>query len=268
MKPDPPNKPDPSKPKKFKLPSDAKKIKGPSDIIYVEHQPQATTPTSLSDDAVAYAKSYIKPNTFESSPRFSKRPNGDVAASVFKAKSQGYLQTFLHHDAANTLPTYIYSSHAHFDWWQFPIDIKSSYPQFYVNSQDNINILKANAKMMDTINKSLILVAKAYGWDLVNERMYSKEKRTEFGGARYDDDLGTNRHIRLAKMTRCCWLFGLDKQMKSLQKFARELIDQKHVKQKVFMHGDDQVRTGYFYYSRGKSQDYLLTFEPRAGAGN
>ena len=102
----------------------------------------------------------------------------------------------------------------HFDWWQFPID-SGSKTEYNLRSERDISELRSDAVWFFGYRESIKLVAFSFGWDV---------ESCTLSGAECDRwesvNLG-NKDVRLYKMIRSAWLFGLEDYFTSLQTYAR-----------------------------------------------
>ncbi len=96
---------------------------------------------------------------------------------------------------------------AHFDWFMFPIE-DGSKAQYNVLEED-VAELKADADWLKRYRESVLLLSKAWGWDVLKKEPFSA-KGTDW----------TQWDIRLCKMIRSCWLFGQKDLMEGLQAYA------------------------------------------------
>eukprot|EP01001_Neometanema_parovale_P009473 NODE_5710_length_917_cov_96.151134_g5486_i0.p1 GENE.NODE_5710_length_917_cov_96.151134_g5486_i0~~NODE_5710_length_917_cov_96.151134_g5486_i0.p1 ORF type:complete len:222 (-),score=24.73 NODE_5710_length_917_cov_96.151134_g5486_i0:60-725(-) len=103
--------------------------------------------------------------------------------------------------------------HHHFDWWMFPID-DGSRPNYNVY-QGDIDELKQYRGYMDNYREGVRLAAKAWGWDVEQERPIDPKDAPGSGWTNWD--------VRLAKICRSLYLFEEDRYLASMQKFARTL---------------------------------------------
>eukprot|EP00286_Rhodomonas_abbreviata_P022562 CAMPEP_0181304478 /NCGR_PEP_ID=MMETSP1101-20121128/9174_1 /TAXON_ID=46948 /ORGANISM="Rhodomonas abbreviata, Strain Caron Lab Isolate" /LENGTH=345 /DNA_ID=CAMNT_0023410243 /DNA_START=150 /DNA_END=1187 /DNA_ORIENTATION=- len=123
----------------------------------------------------------------------------------------------------------------HFDWWAFPNDDTYRFPAHGLNSQADVDALKAfeehvegfgTLRYMDSYRKLVRLAARAWGWDLRRRRRLTAEEQAGeelFPGEGRELDW-TNWDIRLYKIIRSLWLFGEKDYLESMQDFAFELL--------------------------------------------
>jgi len=107
--------------------------------------------------------------------------------------------------------------HAHYDWWTFPINLKSSYGLKWTVFDGEIAELKQDAAFIRRYLRGLDLVAAAWGWDAP-------------GGDYLDNPQAgqnwQNWPVRLFKAALSVQLFGYMGYFSSLKKFACILMDQ------------------------------------------
>ena len=102
----------------------------------------------------------------------------------------------------------IHASHIHYDWYMFPVE-DGSQAKFNV-LQNDVKELKKNSEWLSNYREAVKIVAKAWGWDTVNNVLI--ENKYSYW------------HIRLAKIIRSLWLFEQKDLMKSMQKFAKTVM--------------------------------------------
>lgn len=105
-------------------------------------------------------------------------------------------------------------THAHYDWWMFPIQRKSSRGTTYSVSDADIEILKNDADFMSKYRRGVELVLNSWGWDPIqNLEIPPGQKTAAQRWEGYD--------VRLGKMADSLYLFGEKELYKSVQKFAQ-----------------------------------------------
>jgi hypothetical protein len=159
----------------------------------------------------------------------------------FKSKQSEFLQKFRQSEA---LGRWNEIREDHFDWWQFPID-SGSLPEYNLRSEDDISALKSDPEWAEGYRESIRLVARSFGWDVEN----SKLCEADCGGP-WEEIIMGNKDVRLYKMIRSTWLFGLGDYLESLRAFA-VYIDTQIYKDKGF------------HYGRIHFKDILLMRHPR-----
>jgi hypothetical protein len=102
----------------------------------------------------------------------------------------------------------------HFDWWLFPVD-DGRLPEFNIHSEGEAISLRNDAVWMDKYRKSIEIVSKAMGWDVMKSRPSS-----DIDGVSWDRISCSNKDVRLAKMIRSTWLLGVRDVFYSLKEFA------------------------------------------------
>lgn len=110
----------------------------------------------------------------------------------------------------------------HYDWYvlslsttntsRFMFPIEDGSQSNYNVLEDDVAELRADPEWLANYHESVMWVAKAWGWDVLQE----KEVEPKEKGMGWD-----NWDVRLAKIIRSLWLFGERKLMMSMQKFAR-----------------------------------------------
>jgi len=100
--------------------------------------------------------------------------------------------------------------HDHYDWFMFPIE-DGSQSQYNVLEED-VKELKADTVWLAGYKEAVLLVAKAWGWDV--------EARKELE----EEGMGwTGWDVRLAKIIRSLWIFGIEEYKDSMQEFAKKV---------------------------------------------
>jgi len=97
--------------------------------------------------------------------------------------------------------------HDHYDWYMFPIEDGSQY-QYNVLEED-VKELLADSTWLAGFKEAVQLVAKAWGWDIDASMPIEGEG---MGWTGWD--------VRLAKVIRSLWIFGLEDYKESMQKYA------------------------------------------------
>lgn len=103
----------------------------------------------------------------------------------------------------------------HFDWWLFPID-DGSRKECNLCCERDIERLLEDALWIEGYKESLRIVARAFGWDIERSQLTDS-----LDGGNWETNTYSNRDVRLYKMIRSTWLFGLKDYFASLQAFAK-----------------------------------------------
>lgn len=107
--------------------------------------------------------------------------------------------------------SYLNSGEGHFDWWMFPIDRPSrGYRTKYCVGEKQIEKLKSNTEFMSSYREGVVLVAKSWGWDILQ----GKEVASPQVGQRW-----TGYQVRLGKMLHSLILFNQIDLLKGLRPF-------------------------------------------------
>ena len=123
-----------------------------------------------------------------------------------KSKQSETLQTFRMHDNKGDCAK-IHNDH--FDWWMFPTEDQSR-PAHNILEGD-MERLKADESWMSNYRESVVLIAKAWGWNVENGKPLSSVSAPP----------KPISDVRLAKIIRSLWLFGQKDLMQGMQKLAR-----------------------------------------------
>jgi len=105
---------------------------------------------------------------------------------------------------------------SHFDWWTFPVD-DGSKPEFNVDSEAEIQFLRADAEWFGRYLECVRLAAVAWGWDAASSARIPEGLRAK--GMIYLE----RRDVRLAKICRSLYLFEEAELLDSMQRFARDV---------------------------------------------
>jgi hypothetical protein len=97
--------------------------------------------------------------------------------------------------------------HDHYDWFMFPIEDGSQYQ--YNVLEDDVKELLEDSEWLAGYKEGVQIVSKAWGWDI------DARKTIEGEGIGW-----TGWDVRLAKMIRSLWIFGIEDYKDSLQNFA------------------------------------------------
>jgi len=147
----------------------------------------------------------VRPKFFCSRGR-DKNPNRTSTESMLEIQ-QKQLAKFRKHGKAKKWERI----HAdHFDWFMFPIE-DGSVNKFNVLEKD-VEELKKNEEWLQGYREGVMLVAKAWGWDVANSQCV-EPRESGMGWTHWD--------VRLAKIIRSLWLFDQKDLMESMQKFTR-----------------------------------------------
>jgi hypothetical protein len=106
---------------------------------------------------------------------------------------------------------------AHYDWWMFPIDEKSSWGFKYSVYRDELDALKSDSEFMTRWRQGVAFVAEAWGWDLQAGREWLPEQR-------YPGQEWSRWPVRLYKMAKSAKLLGEEQIFISLREFGRLLL--------------------------------------------
>lgn len=135
-----------------------------------------------------------------------------VGVEALKQKQYGHLlklQKLANEGKWQHLQTHTFHPDSGFDWWMFPID-RSSRGQgnLYKLSLRDIENLKKDAEFMANYREGVCLVAKSWGWDLINgiDVTNESQKWTRYG-------------VRLHKMITSLQLFKQTDLLETLQMF-------------------------------------------------
>jgi hypothetical protein len=102
----------------------------------------------------------------------------------------------------------------HYDWWMFPVNRASAgHGATYNVSKQDIELLQDDPDFMQDYKRGVILVVKAWGWDLENDEAVQNPSSQQSW-----DGYG----VRLAKMSDSLKLFGERALHKKLKKFFVE----------------------------------------------
>jgi len=165
----------------------------------------ASTPTRLTPSKRK------KPGNITVRPKFFNsrgKSNNPHRATVeqMKKKQLRQLETFRTHAEKKKWDRI---HHDHFDWFMFPIE-DGSQDQFNVLAGD-VQELLADEEWLSRYKESVVLVVKAWGWDVENRKEIDP----------LEEGMGwTHWDVRLAKIIRSLWIFGLEDYKESLQIFA------------------------------------------------
>lgn len=118
----------------------------------------------------------------------------------------------------------------HFDWWQFPID-DGSRKECNLCCERDIERLLEDAVWIEGYKESLRIVGRAFGWDIERAQLTDS-----LDGGNWGANTHSNRDVRLYKMIRSTWLFGLKDYFASLQAFAKHIDSEWH-ENKGFFYG-------------------------------
>lgn len=105
---------------------------------------------------------------------------------------------------------------AHYDWWTFPIDKPSRLGYAYTVYEGEIEALKKDPVFMKNYLRGVEQVLLAWGWDLNNEQ----EVDEPGPGQTWSD-----WPIRLFKCAQSLKLFDLQKELASVKKYGRSLLE-------------------------------------------
>jgi len=104
---------------------------------------------------------------------------------------------------------------AHYDWWMFPIDHKSSFGYKWTVFDDDIKTLKKNKQFMQDYCLGIKLLSLAWGWNL-NEKKAIEHPAREQCWQRWP--------VRLYKAAYSAKLFDQKDELESLAIYANQLI--------------------------------------------
>ena len=105
---------------------------------------------------------------------------------------------------------------SHYDWWTFPIKAPSSYGFAYSVFEHEINQLKADAEFVIKYLKGVELLMLSWGWEIYHEKLVNEPDK---------DQTWHGWPIRLHKCANSLEQFGFEKELKSVVKYARYLIE-------------------------------------------
>jgi len=106
---------------------------------------------------------------------------------------------------------------AHYDWWMFPIDSRSSFGYAWTVFSDDVAELKEDPVFVKEYLRGVQLLALAWGWDL-----YAKDWIPEPDKMQCWQDWP----IRLYKCAKSLKLFGYQESFESMRKYALLLINE------------------------------------------
>lgn len=107
--------------------------------------------------------------------------------------------------------------HSHYDWWSFPIDLKSSHGFAFSIFEEEIKDLQMNLLFMNNFKTGVRLLALSWGWDLyecreIEERNRGREQKWQNWG------------VRLFKAHKSSHLLGCTVEARSLATYAKLLL--------------------------------------------
>ena len=143
----------------------------------------------------------------------SEKPITTVAK--IKAKHTEYLALFEKWEAKKKWGNI---HDAHYDWWMFPIDNRiGGRVNEYTVSDSDIKELKKDPEFMKNYLRGVVLVVRAWGWELLDEKAVSADNKTP-------EQKWTKWDVRLGKMADSLKLFEQDEYHAKLRIFAQQAI--------------------------------------------
>ncbi len=106
---------------------------------------------------------------------------------------------------------------AHYDWWMFPVDEKSSYGFAWTVYEGDVQELKKDDQYIQNYLQGVDLLATSWGWD-ISAQAYIVNA--------HPDQKWQNWPIRLYKCAKSLKLFGCASQFESMKKYANDLMQQ------------------------------------------
>jgi len=105
---------------------------------------------------------------------------------------------------------------AHYDWWMFPLDERSSYELDYTVFADDIEDLKHDEEFMKNYKEGIKLLLLAWGWDIEKKELVMSPQN----GQKWQQ-----YPIRFYKAAKSALLFGENEYFESMRLFALQLGD-------------------------------------------
>lgn len=105
---------------------------------------------------------------------------------------------------------------SHYDWWAFPIDQPSRLGYAYTVYAKEVDLLKKDSSFTKKYLRGVELLLLSWGWDLYSEKLIDHPA---------PDQCWHNWPIRLFKCMQSLALFGFKKELRSVLRYGRFLIE-------------------------------------------
>ena len=107
----------------------------------------------------------------------------------------------------------------HYDWWTFPINIRSRFGAKYMIDEESVEILKRDEMFINYLIRSASLLLQSWGWNLYELKLIDNPD---------ENQSWQNWAVRLYKCALSLKIFGCERELKSVVGYACFLLSNGH----------------------------------------
>jgi len=109
--------------------------------------------------------------------------------------------------------------HNHYDWWTFPINIRSRFGAKYMIDEDGVEILKGDDVFIRNLKRCTFLLLQSWGWNLYDLKLIANPD---------ENQSWQNWSVRLYKCALSLKIFGCETELRSVVEYACFLLSSGH----------------------------------------
>ena len=107
----------------------------------------------------------------------------------------------------------------HYDWWTFPINIRSRFGAKYMIDEESVEILKRDEMFINNLKRSASLLLQSWGWNLYELKLIDNPD---------ENQSWQNWAVRLYKCALSLKIFECERELRSVVGYACFLLSNGH----------------------------------------
>lgn len=104
----------------------------------------------------------------------------------------------------------------HYDWWTFPINIRSRFGAKYMIDEESVEILKRDDVFIQNLKRGAFLLLQSWGWNLYELKLIDNPD---------ENQSWQNWSVRLYKCALSLKIFECERELRSVVEYANFLIN-------------------------------------------